>query len=115
MADQESPLIMDESDGSVVTCWACNILVAAPLGTDGLAAPVFKCGWHCVVDMDHHCPFINNCVGRGNLRPFLLFLLWTILAAAYVLAMCSVLVWREWDVWQPAASAGVSTAVKKWS
>ncbi|WIA38298.1 hypothetical protein OEZ86_001638 [Tetradesmus obliquus] len=172
MADQESPLMMDESDRTVVTCWACNILVAAPLGTDGLAAPVFKCGWcgavndlqqrvedkeaalangyqpHCVVDMDHHCPFINNCVGRGNLRPFLLFLLWTILAAAYVLAMCSALVWREWDVygkwqvlwgrlqdvlgvdgssgfafstallvpqWQPTASAGVSTAVKKWS
>jgi hypothetical protein len=48
-------------------------------------------------------PFINNCVGRGNLRPFLLFLLWTILAAAYVLAMCSVLVWREWDVGRESA------------
>uniref|UniRef100_A0A383V6X1 S-acyltransferase n=1 Tax=Tetradesmus obliquus TaxID=3088 RepID=A0A383V6X1_TETOB len=53
--------------------------------------------------MDHHCPFINNCVGRGNLRPFLLFLLWTILAAAYVLAMCSALVWREWDVVRESA------------
>jgi hypothetical protein len=42
MADQESPLVMDEYDGPVVTCWACNILVAAPLGNDGLAAPVFK-------------------------------------------------------------------------
>ncbi|KAF6262993.1 DHHC palmitoyltransferase-domain-containing protein [Scenedesmus sp. NREL 46B-D3] len=52
----------------------------------------------CVVDMDHHCPFINNCVGRGNLRPFLLLLLWAMLAAAYVLSMCSVLVWREWGV-----------------
>lgn len=42
-------------------------------------------------------------MGRGNLRPFLLFLLWTILAAAYVLAMCSVLVWREWDVVRESA------------
>jgi hypothetical protein len=48
-------------------------------------------------------PFINNCVGRGNLRPFLLFLLWTLLAAAYALAMCSVLVWREWDVVRESA------------
>jgi hypothetical protein len=48
-------------------------------------------------------PFINNCVGRGNLRPFLLFLLWTMLSAAYVLTMCSILVWREWDVVRDSA------------
>ncbi|KAL0042398.1 hypothetical protein WJX77_011188 [Trebouxia sp. C0004] len=39
-----------------------------------------KCGC-CVMDMDHHCFFLNNCVGRNNLKPFLLFLGWMLLGS----------------------------------
>ena len=27
----------------------------------------------CRVALDHHCPFVNNCVGRGNRRVFVMF------------------------------------------
>lgn len=44
-----------------------------------------KCG-KCVMDMDHHCFFLNNCVGRTNLRAFLLFLEWVLLGSLYIIA-----------------------------
>lgn len=30
----------------------------------------------CVLKYDHHCPWINQCVGLGNERYFILFMLW---------------------------------------
>jgi hypothetical protein len=37
--------------------------------------------------MDHHCPFINNCVGQKNYAFFCRFLLWTTLCTTYLSAI----------------------------
>lgn len=49
-----------------------------------------RCG-RCVLKMDHHCPWINNCVGWGNHAHFTLFLFFATLGCmhASVILSCS--------------------------
>ena len=39
----------------------------------------------CVFQMNHHCVFTNNCVGLENQRFFLLFILYSLIGATYML------------------------------
>lgn len=44
----------------------------------------------CISGMDHHCPWMNNCIGVGNMKHFLLFLVYVWVASTYGLILFGV-------------------------
>ena len=44
------------------------------------------CG-RCVIKMDHHCPWVNNCVAIGNHKFFILFVFYVLAISVYALAL----------------------------
>ncbi|RYP09186.1 hypothetical protein DL764_001457 [Monosporascus ibericus] len=83
-------------------CRTCGLLKPARSKHCGV------CG-RCVHKMDHHCVFINNCVGYGNQHFFILLLLSTAVLTAYGacvgLALVSENVRRrrpEYSLWKPS-------------
>ena len=45
--------------------------------------------------MDHHCPWLNNCVGHWNHRHFFLYMAWMIAGCAFVMAFGFEIMWEE--------------------
>mmetsp|Transcript_2506 Transcript_2506/g.3686 ORF Transcript_2506/g.3686 Transcript_2506/m.3686 type:complete len:331 (-) Transcript_2506:183-1175(-) len=46
------------------------------------------CG-RCIVRMDHHCPWVNNCIGALNQKMFILFLVYIQCLSVYGFVLCT--------------------------
>jgi len=69
-------LIERSEEGELRTCWKCHKLKPDRCHHCSICD-------RCVLKMDHHCPWVNNCVGWGNYKFFLLFLLWLSMSCVF--------------------------------
>ncbi|TKY86246.1 hypothetical protein EX895_005071 [Sporisorium graminicola] len=80
-----SPEDMDEGEAEV-RCWlgdsASETLVAPPKPERSHHCRACKT---CTLKFDHHCPWLNQCVGLGNERYFVLFMAWLSFGCGVVL------------------------------
>lgn len=55
----------------------------------------------CISRMDHFCPWTNNSIGAQNQKNFLLFLVYTGIAGAYMYVLCAILLLDDSITIQP--------------
>ncbi|KAG5674599.1 hypothetical protein PVAND_004553 [Polypedilum vanderplanki] len=65
----------------------------------------------CILKMDHHCPWVNNCIGERNQKFFVLFCCYIALISIHALflccnqfAMCIKHEWKECSTFSPPAT-----------
>jgi palmitoyltransferase len=57
---------------------------------------------HCVLRMDHHCPWINNCVGERNEKFFILFISYIPLGSLHIVGT-AFFAYHNSNVWSKGA------------
>jgi palmitoyltransferase len=69
----------------------------------------------CIRKMDHHCPWVNNCVDEDNQKSFVLFTMYITLASLHLLLLLGLVVLRshergEWTWHTPCRRAAPSSS-----
>lgn len=69
------------SDSPIIKCVKCNSIKPSRAHHCSVCK-------RCVRKMDHHCPWINNCVGEDNQKYFIMFTFYIFLMSSFALYIC---------------------------
>ncbi|XP_043489696.1 palmitoyltransferase ZDHHC2-like isoform X3 [Polistes fuscatus] len=86
---QDLPVTNRTIKGGIRFCEKCHLI------KPDRAHHCSVCGT-CVLKMDHHCPWVNNCVGFHNYKFFMLFLAYALLYCIFITATSLQYVIRFW-------------------
>ncbi|XP_030648163.1 palmitoyltransferase ZDHHC15A [Chanos chanos] len=76
---QKLPVHMRSASGDIRFCHRCQLIKPDRCHHCSVCQT-------CVLKMDHHCPWLNNCVGFSNYKFFLLFLLFSLMYCLFIAA-----------------------------
>ncbi|XP_034655065.1 palmitoyltransferase ZDHHC15 [Drosophila subobscura] len=85
------PITMCDQNGVVRYCVHCRLI------KPDRAHHCRSCGC-CILKMDHHCPWVNNCVHFHNYKCFLLFLLYSSLYCLDILVTLLLDLHQAWGI-----------------
>jgi hypothetical protein len=83
---KQNNVIMEENSDNSKECSICLFSSDKNSKTHHCS----ECGI-CIEGFDHHCPWTSKCVGKGNLIPFYVFVLSTMLLFGYLIFSVSLI------------------------
>ncbi|XP_037568428.1 palmitoyltransferase ZDHHC17 isoform X2 [Dermacentor silvarum] len=100
--EQKYRTIVDlaERDGFDPAVFCSTCLVRRPLRSKHCSV----CN-HCVARFDHHCPWVNNCVGAGNHVYFVNYLIFLLAMLGWSWYGCFAF-WKEHTLWAALSQSG---------
>ncbi|CAF4880273.1 unnamed protein product [Pieris macdunnoughi] len=90
---KDLPIVTRTMSGSVRYCNRCVLVKPDRAHHCSICA-------RCVLKMDHHCPWVNNCVCFHNYKFFMLFLGYALLYCIFIMSTCLPYFIRFWKMYQ---------------
>ncbi|XP_053615819.1 palmitoyltransferase ZDHHC2 isoform X2 [Plodia interpunctella] len=90
---KDLPIVTRTMSGSVRYCNRCVLVKPDRAHHCSICA-------RCVLKMDHHCPWVNNCVCYHNYKFFMLFLGYALLYCIFIMGTCLPYFIKFWKIYQ---------------
>ncbi|XP_047510787.1 palmitoyltransferase ZDHHC2-like isoform X3 [Pieris napi] len=90
---KDLPIVTRTMSGSVRYCNRCVLVKPDRAHHCSICA-------RCVLKMDHHCPWVNNCVCFHNYKFFMLFLGYALLYCVFIMSTCLPYFIKFWKMYQ---------------